>query len=42
MRIETVIRKDHGMKVHRVDAVREVPGGLEAEIERHRKGLSLT
>lgn len=34
MRIETVIRKGHGMKAHRVVTVREVPGGLEAEVER--------
>jgi transposase len=38
MRIETVIRKDHEMTAHRVVAVREVPGGLEAEIERRRNG----
>ena len=37
MRIEAVIRKDHGMKAHRVVAVREVPGGLEAEVQRHGK-----
>lgn len=38
MRMETVIRKAHGMKAHRVVAVREVPGGLEAEVARRRNG----
>jgi ribosomal protein L34E len=38
MRIETAIRKDHEMKAHRVVAVREVPGGLEAHVERRRNG----
>src|SRR4030042_236511 len=37
MRIETIIRRDHRMKAHRVVWVREVSGGLEAEVQRHGK-----